>query len=87
MSSDVVERRIRKREAGVAFIRRSPEYVLATVRDLPRPKTPDPTDMTLSKRAWERSVQLWRSALRGLLADETYDDRNLARDSRVEPEK
>ena len=86
MSTDVVERRIRKRESGVACVRRSPAYVLATVRNLPRPRTPDPTDMTLSKRAWEKSVQLWRCALRGIL-DEIYEaDRNLARDSRVEPE-
>ena len=87
MSSDVVERRIRKREAGVAFIRRSPAYILATIRNLPRPRTPDPTDMTLSKRAWERSVQIWRCALRELLADIYEADRRLARDSRVEPEK
>ena len=32
----------------------------------PRPRTPDPIDRKLSKRAWERSVQQWRIDLRAI---------------------
>jgi len=78
MSTDVVERRIKKRESGVACVRRSQAYVLATVRNLPRPRTPDPTDMTLSKRAWEKSMQIWRCALRGILNEIYKADRKVA---------
>ena len=34
--------------------------------DVPRPSTPDPTDRTLSKRTWERGIQLWRFDLRNV---------------------
>ena len=56
----VWERRLRKRTAAVEHIRRTKEYSSATTR----PPTPDPTDMRVSKRAWEKSMQYWRSELR-----------------------
>ena len=52
------------RKAGVRAIKRTPEYMAATRALVPRPRTPNPTDRTLSKRAWERSVQVWRKGLK-----------------------
>ena len=62
-------RRIRKRINGFLAVRRSPEYsnalrlwFLGHIEQMP--DEPNPVDMTLSKRAWESSVQRWRNALR-----------------------
>ena len=83
---DVWARRRAKRLEGVRAIRRSFEYMRtmelvgqSTVRceeghaariDLCMPLEPDPY-AKLSKRTWERSVQVWRKALRAICA--TFD--------------
>ena len=68
-----LERRLRKRLEAVAAIKRTPEYNDAYVYgneggDFPFPSTPDPTDLTISKRTWEKSVMQWRASLRLLAA-------------------
>ena len=56
------ERRLRKRAAGVAAVKRlTPSY---TFKRAGRPSTPDPGDLSISKRKWEASVQKWRRELR-----------------------
>ena len=63
-----------KRATVVAAIQLSPEFRQAqlclargelTAEALP--PAPDATDPSISKRAWERSVQEWRAALRSLV--------------------
>ena len=58
------QNRMMHREEGVRAIKRTPEYIAATCAHVQRPRTPNPTDRTLSKRAWERSVQVWRKSLK-----------------------
>lgn len=66
------QRRLAKRGEGVASVKRKPEYQnllnleARGVVLLDRPRTPDPTDENLSKRAWEASMQHWREGLRRL---------------------
>ena len=56
------ERRLRKRAAAVAAVKRlTPSY---TFKRAGRPSTPDPSDLSISKRRWEASVQKWRRELR-----------------------
>ena len=43
----------------MATVKRSPDY--HEIRGIIEP---DPTDSTVSKRRWEKSLQLWRQALR-----------------------
>ena len=62
-------RRIRKRINAFLAVRKSPEYSSAWrlwyLGHIERmPDEPNPVDLTVSKRAWESSVQQWRSALR-----------------------
>ena len=59
------DRRLRHRLAAVQAIRRTPEYSLSR-RSLgyARPLTPDPSDLTISKRQWEKGIQRWRWRLR-----------------------
>ena len=75
-SHDEWERRVEKRLAAVAMIKNSPEYhkmiqrrgsaersgTASTLSNMP--KTPEPTDRTISKRAWETQLQLWRAAIK-----------------------
>lgn len=67
-------RRVAKRMEGVAAIKRTPEYTQARAQGLRDasnvdfPLTPDPTDVTMSKRTWESKVQSWRQDLRGCAA-------------------
>ena len=62
-------RRLRKRAEAVRAIKRSPEYTLAKEASRARgdsppcPRTPDPTDLSRSKRQWEASMMRWRRAL------------------------
>ena len=64
------QRRSAHRAAGVAAVKRSADYISATADPrVPRPKTPDPTDRKLSKRAWERGVQQWRMDLKSVVAN------------------
>ena len=62
------EKRSAHRLAGVKAIQRSSDYIAVVTAGVPRPKTPDPTDRKLSKRAWERGVQQWRMDLKGVKA-------------------
>ena len=57
----------RARCAGVMAVKRSPEY-LALHCAKNRPPTPDPADRAVSKRSWERGMQLWRLALKRCVA-------------------
>ena len=73
------QRRLAHRAAGVAAVKRSADYLSVTADpNVARPTTPDPTDRTLSKRTWERGVQLWRFALRDVVLNSAWvedDDR------------
>ena len=67
------DERQRKRERSVHEIMLSPNYrqaLLSTRRgdivDAEWPATPDATDMSVSKRVWEREVKAWRGKLRQL---------------------
>jgi hypothetical protein len=64
---DDIERRTRKRYNGIDIVRASPEYTtsLCFPRSQ-RPPSPDPEDMTTSKRRWERQMRDWRDALKAL---------------------
>ena len=68
-SSDY-ERRVRFRHAAVNAVTRSREYAAAHQKmrtgTVERPATPDPTDRSVSKRAWERKEQSWRMSLQFL---------------------
>ena len=72
-------RRLQKRNAAIAAIKRTPEYLEAMMQDMTavdgvdrRPQTPDPRDLTVGKKQWERSVQQWRDGLRGLCPARRY---------------
>ena len=60
-------RRLRKRETGVGAVMKTPAYIIVTVVHKIEMPTPDPHKETTSKRAWERSMQNWRRALRHTL--------------------
>ena len=66
-------RRIRKRTNGYLAILRTPEYNGALQLWLSghiecMPSEPNPTDLTVSKRAWESSIRQWRFALQRIVA-------------------
>ena len=68
-------RRIRKRTNGYLAILRSPEYAGALQLwfggHIERmPDEPNPADLTVSKRAWEASMQQWRLALQRIVASQ-----------------
>ena len=54
-----LERRLRKRHNVVRFVTRAPTYLVLRAQGL-NPIEPDPADLTVSKRRWERAVQDWR---------------------------
>ena len=59
----------KKRGDVVAKIKRTPEYTLTLINNKKAGagcviQAPDPTDMEISKRAWEKSVKEWRDELR-----------------------
>ena len=66
------EEKRRRRGNAIAFIKRTEEYSQALIycsrdgRGAPEP--PDPNDLSVSKRAWERGVQQWRREIRQVLA-------------------
>ena len=64
---DVIERRIARRQAGVSAVKRTPAYIIVLCHNVPRAPSPDPNDMSLSKRAWERRMKDWRRDLRAAL--------------------
>ena len=66
-SPEDLARRLRKRLNAIEAIKRTPEYKDAYVYDGGSlPTTPDPTDLTITKRGWESSVIKWRAMLRRL---------------------
>ena len=67
------QRRLQHRRNSVAAIKATMEYKCkvrllemgkAPVESIPR--TPDPTNFSVSKRQWEASIQRWRVELRDL---------------------
>jgi len=64
-SWDEWERRAQHREAGIAAVKRSGDYV-AVAQHFARPSTPDPRQAEVSKRAWEKRVRQWRMDLKAL---------------------
>ena len=65
---DLARRRMHRR-AGVAAVCRSPAYIEALLQSSTGvlaavPEPPDPEDMAVSKRSWERSMKLWRASLK-----------------------
>ena len=61
------ERRLQHREEAIRAVKRALEYRQAHRRRVANaPRTPDPTDTTISKRKWELGVQQWRQRLREL---------------------
>ena len=63
------ECRAQHREACIAAVKRSGDYIAAVAQHLTRPVTPDPRQPEVSKRAWEKSVRQWRLDLKALVAD------------------
>ena len=70
---DAWARRHRKRAEAIAAVKRSREYqdfcsssqeFQGYCRLMLRLDEPDPSDRSVSKRAWEKAVQCWRSDLR-----------------------
>ena len=66
---DAWPRRHRKRKEAIAAIKRSQEYkdlckCSQEYQDSWQLDEPDPTDRSISKRAWERAVGMWRFDLR-----------------------
>ena len=59
-------RRLAKRLAGVSFVKATADYAAC----YPRPPAPDPSDRTVSKRGWERSMQDFRCRIRSALRDQ-----------------
>jgi len=73
------QRRAEKRQLSVTAGKATPEYGAYTAA-IPRehrtsesPRTPDPTDRTVSKRQWDEGVRLWRLALRQWAVKNTTD--------------
>ena len=53
----------------MAAVKRSPDY-----HEICGMIEPDPTDSTVSKRKWEKSIQFWRKALRDDMAASNGQD-------------
>lgn len=71
VTEEVHQQRTSKRRHALLTIKATTDYMdydlnRLDVRPctLPRPRTPDPEDRTVSKRSWEAGVMRWRSALR-----------------------
>jgi len=57
--------KLRKRHEAVESIKRSPAFILTNLyykKD--RVPIPDPNNLEMTKRQWEKSVMKWRNALR-----------------------
>ena len=62
---DEWERRAQHREACIAAVKRSGDYV-SVAQHFARPSTPNPRQAEVSKRAWEKGVRQWRMDLKAL---------------------
>ncbi len=63
MPENSCERKRMKRLAAVLHVMHSDDCALA-LRSGVYLQPPDPSDLSMSKRTWERTVQAWRSQLR-----------------------
>lgn len=76
-SSEDWQHREEKRNKAILIVKATPEYHLWSAHveqnpqlrsngaaDAPAPRTPNPSDTTISKRRWEQEVQSWRAALK-----------------------
>ena len=61
-----LERKIEKRQRGLEKAFASDEFVALVKAGVVPPQGPDPTDLTLSKRAWESALAGWRWDIRFL---------------------
>ena len=68
MSDEDWARRLRKRMAAVAHVKSTIQYRICERNDLLVHARFQPDDRTVSKRAWEISIQRWRRTLK-LMAD------------------
>ena len=68
MSDEDWARRLRKRTAAVAHVKSTIQYRICERNDLLVHARFQPDDRTVSKRAWEISIQRWRRTLQ-LTAD------------------
>ena len=69
-----------RRQAGVTFVKRSSAYRKFVVKrrcgelsSAAAPRTPDPTEQTLSKRTWESTMKQWRWDLSSYELDEPIE--------------
>ena len=78
-------RRLAKRREAIAHVKRTLEYIEnieALINDncfeddglRTRPRTPDPEDLSISKRRYEAAIQTWRADLRALTPPTRYTD-------------
>ena len=80
-----LERRLRKRHNVVRFVTLAPTYLVLRAQGL-NPIEPDPADLTISKRCWERAVQDWRNLLlelctrHGIAKSPDVDDADTGKD-------
>ena len=60
------ERRHAKRRLCIWGVKNTEPYttVVANVSPVYRPRTPDPEDVSISKRTWEKACQQWRRRLK-----------------------
>ena len=63
MSEADWERRLRKRLAAVAHVKSTSDYRICEREDLLLDLRFEPENREVSKRTWERSIQVWREAL------------------------
>lgn len=68
-SEEDLDRRREHRYNGVEAVKRSPEYqamkkIQANDVSVVAPQTPDPNDLSVSKRSWEKEMMEWRTGLR-----------------------
>ena len=64
-TEEVWQQRIQKRRSIVSIVKATPEYQGCLAKQVTRrPTTPDPDDRSVSKRAWEEKVVIWRTGLR-----------------------
>jgi hypothetical protein len=70
ISEDGWNKRFEKRLVAIQIVKAMPEYQCVRAcsdgqpRSSSRPRTPNPYDVTISKRRWEAEVAMWRSATR-----------------------
>jgi len=56
--------KVRKRQNGVDAVVRTPAYIITKLYYDEEIQPPDPNDLKLSKRQWEKSMMKWRADLK-----------------------